>query len=86
VKKKANIPTFEEALASLEAIVAAMEKGDVPLEELVAKYAEASALLVRCRESLDKAALTIERLKAGAGAVETEPFAPENDGSAAAGD
>lgn len=67
-------PTFEEALEGLESIVAAMEKGDVPLAELVARYEEASKLLARCRACLDQAAMTVERLRTDADGVKTEPF------------
>lgn len=86
--KKAKIEElpFEEALKQLETIVAAMEKGDVPLAELVAKYEDASKLLARCRACLDQAEMTVERLRDGKGA-DTEPFKLEGQsGSAGAGD
>jgi len=41
-------PTFEDALAGLEAIVEAMEHEQLPLEELVAYYEKGSVLLDRC--------------------------------------
>jgi exodeoxyribonuclease VII small subunit len=75
-KAKSEEPSFEEALEQLEAIVAAMEKGDVPLAELVSKYEDASKLLARCRSCLDSAAMTIERLREGKGTA-TEPFKPD---------
>jgi exodeoxyribonuclease VII small subunit len=76
MKNKPETLPFEEALARLETIVAAMEKGDVPLAGLVSKYEDASKLLARCRECLDQAEMTVERLRSGAGAA-TEPFKPE---------
>lgn len=83
--KKAQTPepTFEQALEQLEGIVSTMEKGDVPLAELVAKYEEASKLLARCRACLDNAQMTIERLREGKGAVATEPFGLEGQGPSA---
>jgi exodeoxyribonuclease VII small subunit len=79
VKKKPEEQTFEQALANLEAAVAAMEKGDVPLAELVSRYEEASRLLARCRACLDQAQMTVERLRSGATAQSpvTEPLAPQ---------
>jgi exodeoxyribonuclease VII small subunit len=74
VKKKIEEQSFEQALAGLEGIVAAMEKGDIQLAELVAKYDEASKLLGRCRKCLDDAQLTIARLKENGESVETPPM------------
>lgn len=48
-------PTFEAALAGLEAIVEAMEHQQLPLEELVAYYEQGSALLDRCESILQSA-------------------------------
>jgi exodeoxyribonuclease VII small subunit len=79
-KTQTSEPSFEQALEQLESLVSAMEKGDVPLAELVAKYEEASKLLARCRASLDNARMTIERLREGKG-TETEPFRPESQSS-----
>jgi len=48
-------PSFEEALAGLEAIVDAMEREQLPLEELVAHYEKGSRLLDRCESILQTA-------------------------------
>jgi exodeoxyribonuclease VII small subunit len=40
---------FEEARAELEAIVAAIDHGDIDLDTLSAKVARAGALLAHCR-------------------------------------
>lgn len=53
-------PTFEEALAGLEAIVEAMEHENLPLEDLVAHYEKGSALLTRCETVLQSARGRIE--------------------------
>jgi exodeoxyribonuclease VII small subunit len=55
--------SFEAALAKLETIVDAMEQGDVPLAELLAKYEEGSKLLKVCEARLKDAELKIEQLK-----------------------
>lgn len=70
--------SFEEAYARLESLVEAMEGGDVPLAELVAKYEEGSKLLQLCQSRLREAELRVEQLRQERDAVRTEPFAPES--------
>lgn len=53
-------PSFEDALAGLEAIVEAMEHEQLPLEDLVAHYEKGSALLNRCEAILQAARGRIE--------------------------
>jgi exodeoxyribonuclease VII small subunit len=53
-------PSFEDALAGLEAIVEAMEHEQLPLEELVAHYENGSKLLERCEAVLQSARERIE--------------------------
>lgn len=55
-----SAPSFEDALAGLEAIVEAMEHEQLPLEELVACYEKGSALLDRCESVLQSARGRIE--------------------------
>lgn len=73
-------PSFEDAFARLEALVEAMEGGDVPLAELVAKYEEGSKLLELCQSRLREAELRVEQLRAERDAVRVEPFSPETAG------
>lgn len=56
-------PSFETALARLEAIVDSMEQGEVPLADLLAKYEEGTKLLKVCEARLKDAELKIEKLK-----------------------
>ena len=55
-RKKASTPDkepgFEEAIARLEAIVAAMEEEQLPLEDLVTRDEEGTRLLARCEAVL----------------------------------
>jgi len=53
-------PSFEEALATLEGIVEAMENEQLPLEDLVTQYEQGSALLNRCEAILKGAKGRIE--------------------------
>lgn len=56
-------PSFEEAMQRLEGIVDAMESGDTPLADLLAKFEEGSKLLAVCEQRLKAAELKIEQLK-----------------------
>lgn len=62
-KTKPEAPQFEEALEQLEALVAAMEDGAIPLSDLVAKYEEGTRLLKLCQNRLKDAELKIELIK-----------------------
>jgi exodeoxyribonuclease VII small subunit len=62
-EKKAAKLSFEDALTKLETIVDAMESGDVPLAELLAKFEEGTQLLKVCEARLKDAELKIEQLK-----------------------
>jgi exodeoxyribonuclease VII small subunit len=55
--------SFEAALTKLETIVDAMEQGEVPLAELLAKYEDGTQLLKVCETRLKEAELKIEQLK-----------------------
>jgi exodeoxyribonuclease VII small subunit len=63
VEAKDSKLSFESALGKLESIVEAMESGDVPLAELLAKFEEGSKLLKVCEARLKDAELKIEQLK-----------------------
>lgn len=58
----AKKPTFEEAMARLEAIVACLEKGDAPLEEAMALFEEGTALMKQCSAALDQAEQKVAKL------------------------
>jgi len=61
---KATEPTFEDALGKLESIVEAMEDGELPLEQLLARYEEGTRLAKLCQEKLAAAELRIRQLEA----------------------
>ena len=54
------VPTFEEAITTLEAIVEAMENDHLPLEDLVTHYEKGTTLLDRCEAILNSAKGRIE--------------------------
>lgn len=55
-------PSFEEAMARLDAIVAALDSGDTPLEDSLKLYGEGAELLAMCESKLKDAKLKIETL------------------------
>lgn len=48
-------PSFENAMAELEGIVAAMEAGQMPLQEALDAYRRGVALLRQCQDTLTAA-------------------------------
>ena len=71
-------PGFEEALGRLEAIVAALEKGDASLDGSMRLFEEGTGLLRRCSSLLDRAEQQVVRLRKGPdGAPEELPFEEE---------
>jgi exodeoxyribonuclease VII small subunit len=67
---------FEECLARLEQIVAALESGHLPLEESLKVFEEGVALARHCGRYLEDAERRIEMLaKDDAGGLTTRPFA-----------
>ncbi|MDR2421049.1 MAG: exodeoxyribonuclease VII small subunit [Oscillospiraceae bacterium] len=57
--------SFEEALARIEEIVAALERGEAPLDKLLALYEEGAGLVTLCNKLLDAAEQTVVRLSKG---------------------
>lgn len=71
-------PSFEEAMSRLEEIVTAMERGEAPLEQSLALFAEGTELLKQCTAMLDKAEQQITKLvKTADGALQEVPFETE---------
>ena len=72
--KSSSLP-FEESLQKLEAIVEAMETGDLPLETLIARYEEGARLAQVCQEKLAEAEVKIQQLeKNAAGEMKLKPL------------
>lgn len=76
-RKKDTEIDFEAAIAELEALVAAMEQGDLPLEEALKKFERGVTLTRQCQQALEKAEQKVEILMEKAGGVEPEPFDPD---------
>jgi exodeoxyribonuclease VII small subunit len=70
--------SFEAALAELEALVATMESGQLPLKESLAAYQRGAALLAYCQDALKDAQQQVEILEKGV----LKTFRPESDDDA----
>jgi len=71
--------TFEEVYAALEAVVARLEDGQLPLAESVACYEMGVRLAERCDRFLDEAELRVNRLEGIAAQLDVAPVVPEPD-------
>ncbi len=77
MSKPAKRLKFEEAMQRLDAIVAAMESGEIGVEESIAKYEEAMGLAAHCRQILDAAEQRIQKIQLdAAGKPQVTPFEP----------
>jgi exodeoxyribonuclease VII small subunit len=64
----------ESALEELEALVAKMESGDLPLKESLDAYRRGAELLAYCQAALKDAEQQVQVLEKGV----LQPFAPDN--------
>ena len=66
-------PSFEAALAELEALVTRMESGELPLADSLAAYKRGAELLAFCQSALKDAQQQVLVLEKGL----LQPFAPD---------
>jgi exodeoxyribonuclease VII small subunit len=69
-----NTPDFEQALAELEALVARLERGDLPLDEALQTFERGVELTRHCQDSLKAAQQRVEILLKRNGRPEPEAF------------
>lgn len=79
--KSTESPTFEVALAQIEAIIEKIESGEVGLEESLAEYERGVALVNLCRASLEKASAHIEDLTARLNSADNQDGSGGDDSS-----
>ena len=65
--------SYEAALAELESLVARLESGDMPLDQLLSGYQRGAQLLAFCRERLEAVENQIKVLDEGT----LKPWTPE---------
>ena len=72
--KAVDTMSFEEAMAALEQVVGALERGEVPLDQSIALYERGAKLKAHCAEKLRDAEEKVELIRAQEGrAVGTTP-------------
>jgi exodeoxyribonuclease VII small subunit len=79
VKPKSKLPDFEQSLTELEALVAKLEQGDVPLEDALKTFERGVALTRQCQTALRTAQQKVEVLLARNGEETVEPFSDADD-------
>ena len=79
MKTKLKLPDFEQSLSELEALVAKLEQGDVPLEDALKTFERGVALTRQCQSALRMAQQKVEVLLARNGEETIESFADEDD-------
>ncbi len=62
-----DTPTYESLYARMQAIVARLEAGQLPLDEALTLYEEGVTVAAACQRLLDQAELRIQELSPGAG-------------------
>jgi exodeoxyribonuclease VII small subunit len=78
-QKKEKLPDFEQSLLELEALVARLEQGDLPLEEALKTFERGVALTRQCQTALRTAQQKVEVLLSRNGEESVEPFADGDD-------
>ena len=76
MKKTVNppAPPFEQALAELEGVVDALEKGDMTLEQSLAAFERGIGLTRICQQALESAEQRVRILTDPRPGAEPEPF------------
>ncbi len=73
-------PKFEKDLERLEEIVAALENGELSLDDALKRFEEGIKLAKRCEKALTDAEKKIEILtRTAEGKLEAQPFATEGE-------
>jgi exodeoxyribonuclease VII small subunit len=79
VKSKSKLPDFEQSLTELEALVAKLEQGDVPLEEALKTFERGVALTRQCQTALRTAQQKVEVLLTRNGEETIESLVDEDE-------
>ncbi|MFT3904881.1 MAG: exodeoxyribonuclease VII small subunit [Steroidobacteraceae bacterium] len=74
MSRKAKEPPFEQGLAELEALVAQLESGDLPLDEALKLFERGVQLTRECQGALENARQKVQLLMQKDGQSELQPF------------
>ncbi|MCI1859733.1 MAG: exodeoxyribonuclease VII small subunit [Sporolactobacillus sp.] len=72
-----QVPSFEQAMEQLEAIVRRLEENDVPLEKTIDLFQQGMTLSKLCHDKLESAGKRMDRMIDANG--ESHPFSPGED-------
>ena len=79
MKEKKNEQSFDKGMAELEAVVARLEGGELPLEDALAAFEAGIGLVRQLNERLNAAEARVEVLTRDAeGRLKLEPLEPES--------
>lgn len=67
-------PGFEEAVARMNEIIRALERGDTPLEDSIKLFEEGAKLAGHCETLLQKAEQRVTKLSKTGDTMEEQPF------------
>jgi exodeoxyribonuclease VII small subunit len=76
---EATAPDFEKSLQELEALIAKLEGGDLPLAESLALFEQGVALTRRCHGQLSDARQRVEVLLKDGATAEFDPDSQRDD-------
>jgi exodeoxyribonuclease VII small subunit len=79
MNKKSKSFNFEEALANLEALVEAMEEGELSLEESLKAFEQGIKLTRECQQALDQAEQKVQLLVKAGSLPESVPYEADAD-------
>lgn len=75
---KKNTVDFEKSLGELEALVDAMEGGELSLEDALKSFEKGVKLTRECQQALDSAEQKVTLLTQANGSTREQPFAEED--------
>jgi exodeoxyribonuclease VII small subunit len=78
-QEKQSLVGLEKSLEELEALVARLENGDLPLEQALKEFERGVRLTRQCQTALQEAEQKVEILLKRTEAAEPEPFEPSSD-------
>lgn len=80
-----DAPSFEDALAEVEAIIERIESGEVGLEQTLAQYERGVTLISQCRQTLSRVAAGVEDLTKRLDSADGEAKSRGNSGHTGVG-
>lgn len=76
-KTRAPAPSFEQAMAELEALVLKLENGDLALDDALTSFEQGVGLVRLCQKQLADAELKIQKIIAEDDGITTQVFGVE---------